>query len=143
MSTDLQLVCKSHDPHIWSEDVGNKLAHLPVVRGYIKRRENIVKMVSSIIENNGYFGDDFETYDRVAYYFLWSHPECELGIRDEYGREYDIEGEDEKSIPPYLSLGESSSMSVGSNGITIHFKSLTQKGREFFGISDIYESENQ
>lgn len=99
MSNTLRLRCISHDPPISSAEVGHNLSQLPAV---------ILMLVDrvKICETKKQLGDDVwdllqdDQYKRNTWSFLFDHPNCNIGIWDEYGRNHPawIEGkEDERT----------------------------------------------
>lgn len=92
MSTDLYLVCKSHIPNIKSSEVGHNLSFLPEIRESIAHRTELFEMVETMMEN-GQWPDDANLCSYHTLMFFYNHPECDLGIVDEYGRIYSIEEE--------------------------------------------------
>ena len=89
MSTYIYLVCLDHDPPIVSEDEsGQHLYDLPRVRDEIAERvavaaEADTPPVSGMEDITGYFRQ------RSAR-FLAQHPNCQVGIRDEYGCDWPL-----------------------------------------------------
>ena len=90
MSTYMYLVCLDHDPPIVSEDEsGQHLYDLPRIRDEIADREAVASEadnppVSGMEDITGYFR-------QRSSWFLARHPNCKVGIRDEYGRDYPVE----------------------------------------------------
>lgn len=84
MSTYLYLECRDHAPVLRADDEsGQHLYDLPQIRADIVDRDAIVA---------GYLDDrgPAEHFRRNTAAFLAAHRSCELGIRDEYGRPYDL-----------------------------------------------------
>lgn len=85
MSTDLQVVCTTHDPHISSDDVGNAHRDIIQVREDIANRKKLVEAYD-LME-----GCDFLSQGRRhLMWFLSRHRGCDLQIVDEYGKEYPL-----------------------------------------------------
>jgi hypothetical protein len=92
MSTYLHLVCMGHNPPLVAEqESGQHLYDLPRIRADIEMRTELVRK---------YRGEDgtVNLRDIVGYFsansakFLSEHEECVIGIRDEYGVEYPVNG---------------------------------------------------
>jgi hypothetical protein len=94
MSTDIHLVCHAHDPVIISDEVGTTNSIDTVVK-QIQNREKIVKTFLANIELGVW--PDFEGYERTVWYFFLHHPTCELGIRDEYGKDIEVDGTEQEA----------------------------------------------
>lgn len=95
MSTYLYLECLEHDPPLSSDgEVGQHLYDLPRIRQEITARDLIVALARSEI---GYGYDSHFTSNAAR--FLAQHPNCHIGIRDEYGLEHPVvvEGPPERS----------------------------------------------
>lgn len=92
MSTWLYLECRTHDPVLQdSDEVGQHLGQeLEQVQVWLAQREGLIDLATKM-RAAGF--DPFETEDR--YYrttlrFVLEHPRCEIGIRDEYGRDHPV-----------------------------------------------------
>jgi hypothetical protein len=95
VSTYLYLECLDHDPVLTApEESGQHLYNLPQIQADIANR---VALVSAVQELDLDGGDYFR---RRTIWFLSQHPKCRIGIRDEYGAAYPIEGDDEEGAPP-------------------------------------------
>lgn len=96
MSTYIFLECLDHDPPIQAEDEsGQHLYDLPRIRAEVADREATAADVHS------YEGSVLdEEFDPGAYFrcssarFLAAHPNCRIGIRDEYGVEHPLTEEE-------------------------------------------------
>lgn len=87
MSTYLYLECLDHDPPTRSDgEVGQHLYDLDDVRKMITNRHLVVSVMNAELPVS--FGNHF---DNNTAWFLLKHPQCRLGIRDEYGNEHSIE----------------------------------------------------
>jgi hypothetical protein len=84
MSTYVYLECLDHDPPLTSNgEVGQHLSDLPQVRKMIAQREAIVAIMRTDAPIN------YEHhFDSNTAWFLYRHPECNIGIVDEYDRRY-------------------------------------------------------
>lgn len=99
MSHYLYYVCLSHDPGEESGEAGHNLSQLNEMRADLARRDEIVDVIAKIERDDEMIGADFyEDRVRTRRYFLYHHPRCEIGIRDQYGKWYDVEGESEEPI---------------------------------------------
>lgn len=99
----MYLRCVSHEPYISSDEVGHNLSFLPEIRTAIKERDKRVSHLNGLIEISDFYPDGVSHIN----WFLRAHPKCELEIWDEYGKQYDLEGEDEEPMPtPYEDLVE-------------------------------------
>lgn len=96
MSTYIYLQCLNHTPPLRaSEESGQHLYDLPRIRAEIADRVNVAA------GPDYYRGDiiggtfDFPAYFRVhSARFLAEHPQCAIGIVDEYGNEHPTEDPD-------------------------------------------------
>lgn len=84
MSTTLYLECHSHTPPIASEEVGQHLYDLPRIRELLADRKAVSEAVRLDLVDGG------SPFDRNTARFISSHPNCDLHIADEYGREHPI-----------------------------------------------------
>lgn len=90
MSTYVYLECLDHDPVLSSDgEVGQHLYDLPRIRDEIAKRELFA--VNAEVDVWPDYGHHF-TNNAVR--FLAAHPRCNVGIRDEYGREHPIQPDD-------------------------------------------------
>ena len=127
MSTDLMIRCVDHDPYIQSDDVGSNLSYLPKIRDAIANRSSIVRMMKDILERNDY--PQFDGYDGAMNWFLYSHPNCNLEIWDEYGREYAVHEENDDSVISMTSpLGRIHEVEIAPDGVKILFD-LNEEGK--------------
>lgn len=97
MSTELYLECRSHDPVLSDgEQVGNNLTHdLKQLRRWIDQREQLIDLAAQMRSLDL---DPFEVegdYYRHTLAFILEHPNCGIGIRDEYGKDHPIDPEAE------------------------------------------------
>lgn len=86
MSNHLYLLCLDHTPPISSwrmGDVGNHLSDLPKAQQYIANRE----LYLQLWERHDFVQLD-DSKANTAMYFFADHPNCNIGIRDEYGRHH-------------------------------------------------------
>ena len=95
MSTYIYLVCLDHDPPlIAEEESGQHFYDLPRIRGEIKNREEIVRVYDDRYDlryKSDWGEKSIEAYFRIrSARFLSRHPKCHIGIRDEYGRDYQL-----------------------------------------------------
>lgn len=90
MSTYLYLECRDHTPPLRSfDEVGQHLYDLPRIRREIAQRDEIAAATAlGFTTADGYFTNN-------AARFLSQHHQCDIGIRDEYGREHPI-GQEEQ-----------------------------------------------
>jgi hypothetical protein len=88
MSTYMYLECLDHDPPILSADeVGQHTYDLENIRAYVANRE--LYLSQQELENKlGTYIDYGTSWANTAARFLIQHPKCNIGIRDEYGRDY-------------------------------------------------------
>lgn len=94
MSTELYLECRSHTPVLHDgAAVGNNLANdLDRLRGWIRKRGVILHFVGVAKELDlNPFDTLDDGYHRHAVAFILEHPNCEIGIRDEYGKDHPID----------------------------------------------------
>lgn len=84
MSTWLYLECRSHKPFLQADDEsGQHLHNLDQIRSDIKHRDDLIDVTE----------DGWEHPDRYRMNtarFLAAHPDCEIGIRDEYGHDHPL-----------------------------------------------------
>lgn len=99
VSTELYLECRSHTPALSDgEQVGNNLANdLDRLRGWLKNRHVLLHFVGVAKQLDL---DPFDTVQDDDYYrctlrFILEHPNCEIGIRDEYDKDHPIDPEAE------------------------------------------------
>lgn len=132
MSTDLMLRCVDHEPYIQSEDVGSSLSYLQQIRTDIANRAEIVQTMKKIIESpQGW--PNFGTYQNETYWFLYRHPNCNLEIWDEYGRQYDLHEESgEQVVAMKTKLGKVVNVHSGPEGVTVLIQDLTPEGHRIF-----------
>lgn len=94
MSTYIYLECLDHDPPSKAEgESGQHTYDIPGARLMIKHREILVAFMNSDIS----FSFDSH-FDSNTAWFLYKHPKCNIGIRDEYGRKYAIDGDSTEPI---------------------------------------------
>lgn len=90
----MYLECKDHDPPIRSADeVGQHTYDLKNIQGYFAKRKALVQ----INEMDDVTFESDTRWLNTAMYFFAQHPNCRIGIRDEYGQEYPTEVEHEKT----------------------------------------------
>ena len=87
MSTYIYATCKSHTPPLRADgESGQHLYDLPDLRADIANREAVVAK-----EDADEFGTRNEHWFRLnTARFLAMHRQCEIGIVDQYGREYPV-----------------------------------------------------
>lgn len=107
MSTWMYLTCDSHTPPILSDDVGQHLYDLPAIVMAVRHRAEVVQLwtprvaggrgepgrVEQLIHRKMLDAGEFVRpwvlqFPRNAAQFLVSHQQCEIGIRDQYGKRY-------------------------------------------------------
>ena len=89
MSTYIYLRCESHDPPVVAEgESGQHTYDLPRLREDIANRHIIAAALRIGMEPES----GLHFWSNTAY-FLRDHEHCQLGIVDEYGGTYDIEGD--------------------------------------------------
>ena len=93
MSTTLYLYCTSHEPWQSSDEVGNHGYDLPNVRKMLANREKLIEAYKVVNDVAAFDIDLGDLYRNSVMYFMLSHPNCEYKIVDEYGYEYDLDGE--------------------------------------------------
>lgn len=80
----VHLLCLDHNPPVFSdEEVGQHLYDLPQIRQDIANRDLLVKAWRAEAEPD-------ERFRRTTVRFLASHPNCNIGIRDEYGVDHPL-----------------------------------------------------
>lgn len=94
MGTNLYFECQDHDPPIssWPQEVGQHMYDLKDARLMLADRSLLIDL-ANIMEEKGL--DPYSTSGSVTYFangltFLRQHPNCKIGIRDEYQREHSI-----------------------------------------------------
>lgn len=132
MSTTLYLECRSHQPVITSGEVGYNTSFLPQVRSDIANRDQLVETWNSI--DDVYSAWEGRRFNTIS--FLAHHPNCVLGIRDEYGKEYSIDGPFTEPLPGSTKMGVIREVRDVDGGVEIIFDSLTDEGKRFFGVED-------
>lgn len=91
MSTWFYLACLDHDPPLVAEgESGQHHYDLPQIRYDIANRESLVRVQASGHGGRVDFGHHFRNNTAG---FLAAHPKCQIGIRDEYGRNHSTEPE--------------------------------------------------
>lgn len=102
MSTYLYLSCLDHVPFgNATEESGQHIYDLPRIRGQLKHREELT--TSDLDADLGWDVTDGDRYfTRNTQQFLKDHPNCRIGIVDEYCRWYDTTGNstDPLDAPP-------------------------------------------
>ena len=94
MSTYIYLRCESHDPPIVADgESGQHTYDLPRLREDIANRHAIAAGLRAGLEPES--GIHF--YANTAY-FLRDHEHCQLGIFDEYGGVYALDGDSREPI---------------------------------------------
>ena len=92
MSTWLYLECLDHDPPLRADDEsGQHLYDLPQIRADVANRDALVAAARQAEGNVGRVTDVY--LRRHTLQFLVEHPNCRIGIRDEYGRAYPLDAE--------------------------------------------------
>ena len=83
MSTTMYMQCLSHDPPIYSDEVGQHDYDLSDIRKHIANRKlyEANRKADLDISYGDYWGN-------AAAYFLTQHPNCEIGIINQYGGTY-------------------------------------------------------
>lgn len=95
MSTWIYLECRTHDPVLRdSDEVGQHLSDLPDVQHWLTNRERILGAFQVLTEFDPFDHDSTNRYWANTVRFMRQHPKCEIGIRDEYGREHPTENEE-------------------------------------------------
>lgn len=85
MSTWVYLACLDHTPPLMAEEEsGQHLTDLTQIRSDIARRDVLVPL---FLEGD-FSPDDY--FRRHTIRFLSHHPTCNIGIRDEYGRDHAV-----------------------------------------------------
>lgn len=84
VSTTMYLRCRDHSPCLYSDEVGQHTYDLDDIKGYIANRESLVDVYESY-----WLGGP--SFFRNAAHFLAEHPFCQIGINDEYGKEYPVD----------------------------------------------------
>lgn len=94
MSTWLYLECLDHNPPLRAHDEsGQHLYNLPQIRADIANREALVAAVRATRFGDGIEEVTDDYFRRHTLRFLIDHPNCRIGIRDEYGRAYPLDAE--------------------------------------------------
>lgn len=87
MSTYLRLECLDHDPPLLADqESGQHLYDLPQIRADLADRDRLVAAMHDDLHPQDYFR-------RHTAAFLTQHPQCRIGIRDEYGTQHPTEDE--------------------------------------------------
>lgn len=95
MSTDIHLVCLSHDPVIISDEVGTTNS-IDRVRKQVADRDKIVAAFHAVMELGVW--PDLDGNEKTVWWFLKMHPVCQIGIRDEYGEDISPFSEEDESV---------------------------------------------
>lgn len=90
MSTNLHLRCVSHDPPIYSDDVGNTTGLLDMIRNVIRNRSTLVTIEALARPIGAEVSFGTRTEDATMR-FLIEHPACDIEIWDEYGHQHPVE----------------------------------------------------
>lgn len=92
MSTEYNLLCLSHDPPVVSDSVDGWLATnswgLGQLRAHVADRERVARLYR---ETEGEWPPMDERDRHWTARFLAMHPNCTLGIIDEYSRTHPLE----------------------------------------------------
>lgn len=93
----MYLECRSHTPIIKSYDeVGQHHYDLPMIRKIIARRAEFSRADEMDYSSRADMWEPGRGYFFInAVNFLLDHPECEIGIRDEFDREHPLTEENE------------------------------------------------
>lgn len=95
MSTELYLECRSHTPALSDgEQVGNNLDRdLDQLRMWLKNRGVLLHFVGVAKQLDLDVFDTVRDHDfyRHTLRFILEHPNCEIGIRDEYGKDHPLD----------------------------------------------------
>jgi hypothetical protein len=98
MSTNFYLVCTSHEPYISSGEVGHNALCLPDVRHAIANKDGIVELYKDALKRDVDITEwDVEVCERNMFFVVYLN--CEIAIKDEYGRGYAIKAEDGDTEP--------------------------------------------
>jgi hypothetical protein len=81
----MYLVCNSHTPELHSSEVGQHTYDLPDIQQYLAHRKELVRLVEADIQIGG---SQNPPWAYTAAWFFAAHPDCEIGIIDEYGKTY-------------------------------------------------------
>lgn len=89
MSTYMYLICRSHTPPLRADgESGQYLSDLPTIRADLQNRKELIKLYDE------YVGFDYSgSYRANTARFLAHHPNCIIGIVDEYGHNHSIKGD--------------------------------------------------
>lgn len=89
MSTTVYLYCLSHTPYIAGDEIEQHIggAYSDNIARFIADRERLAK----VDLQEELLGDRMH-FERNAAWFFQSHPECKVGVKDEYGRWHDFPG---------------------------------------------------
>lgn len=90
MSTHLYLRCVSHTPYLESDEVGHNTSFLDEIREDVRDKEKLIAVLNAVEVGNPF---DYDWRKSVRVRFLRDHPNCKLELWDEYGRQYDLQGE--------------------------------------------------
>lgn len=95
MSTELYLECRSHTPTLSDgEQVGNNLVRdLDQLRTWLKNRGMILHFagVAKSLDLDVFDTVQDNDFYRHTLRFILEHPNCEIGIRDEYGKDHPLD----------------------------------------------------
>lgn len=92
MSRDLHIHCEAHGDT--SDALGHADRVLVVSRRFVKDRKELLELM--VQANDVFQMEIYEIFDRSlrnAMWFFRKHPECTLGLVDEYGKHYDLSAE--------------------------------------------------
>lgn len=92
----MYLKCLSHNPPLFSDEVGQHSYDLADIRKYIANRKHMVALIKADIRVAGATNPNWAY---TAAWFFYRHQECQLGIENEYGGTYLIGiGDDETEM---------------------------------------------
>lgn len=95
MSTSIYLECRGHTPPIVADsESGQHLYDLDPLRTLLAHRKQVTDAHRILTEAAGGYIDYGERYLGNSIRFMAKHPECPLGIIDEYGQEHPLEDPD-------------------------------------------------
>lgn len=97
MSTYIYLECRSHDPVLGDDgEIGQHLGYeLENARRLLRDRDRLLQVMADMRATDVW--DPYDVDDRYCartLRFMDQHPTCDIGIRDEYGKDHPITPEE-------------------------------------------------
>lgn len=86
----MYLECQEHDPAILSGEVGQHTYDLPDIQKYLANKDLMIKIIDMDLR---FDSGGNPNWANTAAHFFSHHPNCRIGIVDEYNNHYPSDGQ--------------------------------------------------